>query len=239
MNIFGGLSIELLDHMDDVNHHQFELGAWVRAVLPGQPHMRTCRVLEIDTTSELPFKLYVWGGDSFTGQQQNVWAHATTDYEPSEVQELSILIKDPLVIGLVPRSNFDSFFDSCITTFQILTLADFQKVWYASVRGTNVYTSFYFILLIFIGHYMLFNLFVAIIIQGFAEERERVEREEKEKEENLASEQAQTVTGRRSGHSAELAGEFCTALLKLKQICISLCANVCLYVPTRQLESAL
>jgi hypothetical protein len=163
MNIFGGHAIDVLEFQDDINHYQLEIGAWVRAVIPGDVYMRTCRIERINATATYPFKLQIWGAD--TADKAGVWATATHNYDPYQVANLSKTATHPMIIGLVPRNHFDGFWSACITAFQILTLSDFHKVWYACVRGTNIWGSLYFIMLIFFGNFMLLNLFTAIIIQ--------------------------------------------------------------------------
>jgi len=73
--------------------------------------------------------------------------------------------------GLPPRSNFDSFVNSFVTVFQCLTLEDWQLVMFNAMQTQGPASCLYFIALIVLGNFMLFNLFVAIIIQGFAENK--------------------------------------------------------------------
>ncbi len=70
---------------------------------------------------------------------------------------------------VVDRKNFDSFFWSIITVFQILTQEDWNAVMYTGMEKTSAWASVYFILLMVIGNYFLFSLLVAILVEGFSE----------------------------------------------------------------------
>lgn len=68
------------------------------------------------------------------------------------------------------RKNFDSFWWALITVFQTLTQEDWNQGMYSAVESTSSLASLYFIILIVFGNYILLNLFVAIVIDGFAAE---------------------------------------------------------------------
>lgn len=70
-----------------------------------------------------------------------------------------------------PRTNFDSFNSAFITAFVVLSMENWQAVMYDAMR-TNVnwaITALYFISWIFVGNFMLLNLFLAILLDSFAE----------------------------------------------------------------------
>ncbi|OQV23966.1 Voltage-dependent T-type calcium channel subunit alpha-1G [Hypsibius exemplaris] len=69
-----------------------------------------------------------------------------------------------------PRTHFDSFLWSFVTTFQILTQEDWNYVLYLAMRYTSHWAAIYFIALMTFGNYVLFNLLVAILVEGFADE---------------------------------------------------------------------
>jgi len=70
------------------------------------------------------------------------------------------------------RSNYDSFGDAILTVFTVFTLEDWPPIMYASVGATNAAASMYYVAIMLIGTYVLANLLVAILLQGF-EEREK------------------------------------------------------------------
>lgn len=76
----------------------------------------------------------------------------------------------------VPRGNFDSFHNAFVTVFIVLTMENWQVVLYDGMRSSvgGVVSSIYFISWIFIGNFMLLNLFLAILLDSFAEEEEDV-----------------------------------------------------------------
>lgn len=70
-----------------------------------------------------------------------------------------------------PRTNYDSFNSAFITSFVVLSMENWQAVMYDAMR-TNVnwaITAAYFISWIFLGNFMLLNLFLAILLDSFAE----------------------------------------------------------------------
>lgn len=83
--------------------------------------------------------------------------------------------------GCTPdRKNFDTFFWALITVFQTLTQEDWNAGMYNGVRALGFPACIYFLFLIVFGNYILFNLFVAILIDGFAAEPDEEEQEEEE-----------------------------------------------------------
>ncbi|XP_055342711.1 voltage-dependent T-type calcium channel subunit alpha-1G-like isoform X2 [Paramacrobiotus metropolitanus] len=69
-----------------------------------------------------------------------------------------------------PRTNFDRFIWSFVTVFQILTQEDWNYVLYLAMRYTSHWAAIYFIALMTFGNYVLFNLLVAILVEGFADD---------------------------------------------------------------------
>ena len=67
------------------------------------------------------------------------------------------------------RSNFDNLYRSFVTVFQMLTIEDWPGVMYDAVNGTSYLATLYFMSLLVTGNYVLCNLFVAILLEGFAE----------------------------------------------------------------------
>lgn len=54
--------------------------------------------------------------------------------------------------------------------FQILTQEDWNMVLYNGMASTSPVASLYFVALMTIGNYVLFNLLVAILVEGFQAE---------------------------------------------------------------------
>lgn len=95
-----------------------------------------------------------------------------------------------------PRSNFDSFWQSLLTVFQILTGEDWNAVMYDGIRAYEVgfpgiLASIYFIILFICGNYILLNVFLAIAVDNLAdaESLSNVEKEEEEAAEQAENEQ--------------------------------------------------
>ncbi|KAK0162142.1 hypothetical protein PV327_008504 [Microctonus hyperodae] len=93
-----------------------------------------------------------------------------------------------------PRSNFDSFWQSLLTVFQILTGEDWNAVMYVGIRAyggvasQGILACVYFIILFICGNYILLNVFLAIAVDNLADaesltaiEKEAEEEAEKNK----------------------------------------------------------
>ena len=76
----------------------------------------------------------------------------------------------------LPGGNFEDFGIAFVTVFQVITMENWQEVMYSSMRSTKgsavmkVLTAVYYISWIFIGNFILLNLFLAILIDSFTTE---------------------------------------------------------------------
>ena len=77
-------------------------------------------------------------------------------------------IRDPGAVGTV-RYNFDSFNIAFITSFILLTTENWNQVMFYCYDGPNneFVIALYFVSCIFIGNWMLLNLFLAILLDSF------------------------------------------------------------------------
>ncbi|XP_061626565.1 voltage-dependent T-type calcium channel subunit alpha-1H-like isoform X2 [Phyllopteryx taeniolatus] len=71
---------------------------------------------------------------------------------------------------LPDRKNFDSLLWAIVTVFQILTQEDWNAVLYNGMASTTPLAALYFVALMTFGNYVLFNLLVAILVEGFQAE---------------------------------------------------------------------
>ena len=67
------------------------------------------------------------------------------------------------------RAAFDTFFHAFLTVFQVLTIDNWNGILYRAM-GTSVgeYSFIYFAIWIFIGNFVLLNLFLAILLDAFS-----------------------------------------------------------------------
>ena len=75
----------------------------------------------------------------------------------------------------VPRSNYDGILISTVTTFQVLTMENWQLVLFSLMRSDEINKYFIALILmgwIFLGNFILLNLFLAILLDAFLEEDE-------------------------------------------------------------------
>ena len=75
-------------------------------------------------------------------------------------------------VRVCERKNFDSLLWAIITVFQVLTQEDWNEVLYNGMHKTSSWAALYFIALMTFGNYVLFNLLVAILVEGFSTEDE-------------------------------------------------------------------
>ncbi|XP_068100253.1 voltage-dependent T-type calcium channel subunit alpha-1H isoform X2 [Hyperolius riggenbachi] len=71
---------------------------------------------------------------------------------------------------ITDRKNFDSLLWATVTVFQILTQEDWNMVLYNGMASTSPWSALYFVALMTFGNYVLFNLLVAILVEGFQAE---------------------------------------------------------------------
>ncbi|KYQ53200.1 Voltage-dependent T-type calcium channel subunit alpha-1I [Trachymyrmex zeteki] len=89
------------------------------------------------------------------------------------------------------RKHFNDIVWALVTVFQILTQEDWNVVLFNGMQKTSHWAALYFVALMTFGNYVLFNLLVAILVEGFSSERnERREREQRELAKRLAAKEA-------------------------------------------------
>ncbi|XP_043945503.1 voltage-dependent T-type calcium channel subunit alpha-1H isoform X2 [Protopterus annectens] len=79
-------------------------------------------------------------------------------------------LKTPDGDTIADRKNFDSLLWAIVTVFQILTQEDWNVVLYNGMASTSSWAALYFVALMTFGNYVLFNLLVAILVEGFQAE---------------------------------------------------------------------
>nr|QDD67334.1 ion channel protein [Tetranychus cinnabarinus] len=70
------------------------------------------------------------------------------------------------------RKRFDNFLWALVTVFQILTQEDWNVVLFNGMERTTHWAALYFVVLMTFGNYVLFNLLVAILVEGFSQEKD-------------------------------------------------------------------
>eukprot|EP00754_Rhynchopus_humris_P029964 Rhum_TRINITY_DN15245_c7_g1::Rhum_TRINITY_DN15245_c7_g1_i3::g.146886::m.146886 len=68
--------------------------------------------------------------------------------------------------GGVPRSHYDDLGTALMTTFQILTGEDWNKIMYNGMRASGNWVSVYFVLYYAVGNYTILNLFIAVLLSS-------------------------------------------------------------------------
>merc|ERR1719174_3426861 len=94
--------------------------------------------------------------------------------------------------GCVPRANFDTLLWAMVTVFQVLSGENWNTVMYDVYISVGSGAFLYFILLVVVGQLIFLNLFLAILMDNFAEAKESVEEEETSKAANKKAGQKPT-----------------------------------------------
>uniref|UniRef100_A0A183BSL2 Voltage-dependent L-type calcium channel subunit alpha n=1 Tax=Globodera pallida TaxID=36090 RepID=A0A183BSL2_GLOPA len=90
-----------------------------------------------------------------------------------------------------PRANFDTFIQSLLTVFQILTGEDWNTVMYNGIESyggigsLGMLVSIYFIVLFICGNYILLNVFLAIAVDNLAEADQVMNAKPEEEEDEM------------------------------------------------------
>jgi Ion transport protein len=76
---------------------------------------------------------------------------------------------DPDVVGTI-RYNYDSFVNAFITSFIMLTTENWNQILFYAYSSdvSQAIIAIYFVSCVFIGNWMLLNLFLAILLDSFA-----------------------------------------------------------------------
>lgn len=75
-----------------------------------------------------------------------------------------------------PRSNFDQFFPSdvghgaFVVTFQIITTENWNIILYNCIQTVGIVSALFPIAIVIFGNYIIMNLFISILLQGFDED---------------------------------------------------------------------
>lgn len=103
---------------------------------------------------------------NFEKQKINLWKiHRKIE------TNLYLLIHIHIYLFLKSSDTLSLFiFLNCLFFVQVLTQEDWNTVLYNGMDKTSAWASLYFIALMTFGNYVLFNLLVAILVEGFSTE---------------------------------------------------------------------
>ncbi|XP_043970678.1 voltage-dependent T-type calcium channel subunit alpha-1H-like isoform X3 [Gambusia affinis] len=94
---------------------------------------------------------------------------------------------------LADRKNFDSLLWATVTVFQILTQEDWNSVLYNGMASTSPLAALYFVALMTFGNYVLFNLLVAILVEGFQAEGDANKSESDDERQSLGYQEEENL----------------------------------------------
>lgn len=69
-----------------------------------------------------------------------------------------------------PRANFDSFLEAYLSVFQLMTVEGWNLIMYDGIRAVGPGAAIYFVSWVFLGNFVLLNLFLAILLDSFNQE---------------------------------------------------------------------
>ena len=111
-------------------------------------------------------------GGSLSGEG-TLWVAAFEDVEEALASE-----RMPVIVGVPPRLNFDNLGNALLTAFQVITIANWNDNMYdawAAAGSDGILSALYYWALVILGNWMLFNLFVAILIQKFMQKKKQAD----------------------------------------------------------------
>ncbi|EKX42435.1 hypothetical protein GUITHDRAFT_141128 [Guillardia theta CCMP2712] len=152
-----------------------ELGEWVYVDIPGDdlPSLLPGRpgiVQSIDRAQHprLPYRVRIVSSfTTFGYETEEVWAGIRND----DVFTVLPWDNSAAISFAIPRENFDTFQSALLTVFQILTQTNWQNIMYSACSINGGPSALYFYALIFVGNYVLMNVFLGIVIVGFGDNK--------------------------------------------------------------------
>ena len=72
----------------------------------------------------------------------------------------------------MPRTNFDSISKAMTTVFVVVSGENWNDVWADTKAAVGSWVAPYFILLVVMGNFVVLNLFVAILFDGFSKQQD-------------------------------------------------------------------
>jgi hypothetical protein len=88
----------------------------------------------------------------------------------AKFDQFNNVVKDDDPSGIYPNANFNTFLDSFLTVFVVLTGDTWTDIYYKHYRAVDALSSsFFFLTLIVVGQYILLMLFLAILVDNFDE----------------------------------------------------------------------
>jgi len=80
-----------------------------------------------------------------------------------------------------PRQNFDSFHNAFLSVYQVLTIENWHILQYFSMRAQiPVFVALFYVSWIFIGNYVLLNLFLVLVLDAFSGSEDDSNKEDEE-----------------------------------------------------------
>ena len=85
---------------------------------------------------------------------------------------------EPSSTGQSPRANVNDFIHAFTTVFIVIVGEDWNIVMYDYMRAMGRWYAFLFLSLVILGNWLLLNLFLAILLKNFEEEKNEEVRED-------------------------------------------------------------
>jgi len=145
----------------------------------GAPRHGKIHYFDFDNHARAPYKVELeYGGNKGGGGGYDQMVNISVGYALDEWGMIWAATKDEANIGVAvitdysPRFHFDNLGVAFLTAYQVFTMANWNDDLYDVMGSTsNSIFSFYFYINIVLGNWVLLNLFIAILIGKFSEQR--------------------------------------------------------------------
>eukprot|EP00960_Hanusia_phi_P032705 750013-Hanusia_phi.AAC.1 len=168
MNVLGGKMIDLLSNVN------LERGSAVYVQFPwdmngGLPRHGIIKEFDFLNHSQTPWHVYVEFGDVDPVVNHSLLGRLDRNGMIWSATDGDAVLNVPKIVSASPRFHFDDLGHAFLTSFQVMTISNWNDDMYTAIANAGAGSGFWFYSLIVLGNWILFNLFVAILIQKFGE----------------------------------------------------------------------
>eukprot|EP00961_Rhodomonas_salina_P295321 3935353-Rhodomonas_salina.1 len=160
MNVLGGNVVQ------EWSEEALALGAHVFVAFPWDPTgvERYGRITGANVTGRA---LAPWRVEIRYGGEEQIRSPLRLDADGSAWAASKDMVAAgvPQIVAATPRLNYDDFPHALVSTFQVLTLSNWNDSMYQAVASIGPQVAFFYYAIIVLGTWMLLNVFIAILIQ--------------------------------------------------------------------------
>lgn len=180
------LGTHLIGPPSDLSQVVIRSRVYVRSkLLPGNfSRVHPARVLQVQEHLSLPVQVEVVTGWSMFGSifgtlwvrlsdskwdELNGWTEEECQRQSRrDLNEVESVCEGGVMVGVVPRANFETMQDGLLTTFQLFALEDWPVIAMQARLSIGPAGEVFVYVILALGNLLLLNVFVAIVSLGFA-----------------------------------------------------------------------